>query len=167
MIWPNALERGAPTRRPRAIDVLVAEDDEDTRGAVVTAVTSLDYRCRSARDGREALEEQRRDAAAIVLTDWGMPHLDGLELCRALKATPSPPYVILMTTVHPRALLFEAVRGGADEFIRKPFGFDELEARLLAAARLVRGHRQLADSDRSLCTMARPRLVSRASSRRR
>src|SRR6202042_3330880 len=80
------------------VDVLVVDDDGDTRGAIVTAVVSLGYPCQSARDGREALEVYAREGAAIVLADWRMPHLDGLELCRALKREPSPPYVILMST---------------------------------------------------------------------
>jgi DNA-binding response OmpR family regulator len=128
-----------------AIDVLVADDDEDTRAAIVIAVTSLGYRCRSASDGRAALEEQAREPAAVVMTDWGMPHLDGLALCSAVKKAPSPPYVILMTTVPESAVLFAAMRRGTDHFLRKPFGLDDLEACLHAAARLVRGQRGLAD----------------------
>jgi two-component system response regulator MprA len=113
------------------IDVLVAEDDEDTRDAVVRAVNSLAYHCRSARDGREALAEQERNAAAIVLAEWHLPRLHGLALCRALKRERRPPYVIVMTTE--RARRGEAVGAGADDFLLKPFGLDELEIRLDAA----------------------------------
>jgi DNA-binding response OmpR family regulator len=119
------------------VDVLVVDDDGDTRGAIVTAVVSLGYPCQSARDGREALQVYAREGAAIVLTDWRMPHLDGLELCRALKREPSPPYVILMSTIPQRTHLSEAIGRGADEFLLKPFDFDYLEARLLVAARLA------------------------------
>jgi CheY-like chemotaxis protein len=118
------------------VDVLVVDDDGDTRGAIVTAVVSLGYPCQSARDGREALDVYARAGAAIVLADWRMPHLDGLELCRALKREPSPPYVILMSTIPQRGHLSEAVGRGADEFLLKPFDFDYLEARLFVAARL-------------------------------
>jgi two-component system chemotaxis response regulator CheY len=132
------------------IDVLVADDDDASLRGVVRAVTALGYRCRGVRDGQEALEEQERDAAAIVLTDWNMPRLDGLELCKALRQQPAPPYVIVMTAQDGRTRLFEAIRGGADEFLRKPIDLDELEVRLLAAVRLVRAQRQLAELNQSL-----------------
>jgi sigma-B regulation protein RsbU (phosphoserine phosphatase) len=131
---------------PQAIDVLVVDHDEDFRSVVVGAVTGLDFRCRSARDGREALDEQAREAAAIVLADWRMPGVDGLELCQALKRDPSPPYVILMTVEHEQAQRFGS--SGADGYLRKPFGLDALEARLLAAARCVRAQRDLVDMKR-------------------
>lgn len=132
------------------IDVLVADDDETSLGAVVAFLGSLGYRCRSARDGLEALEVQDRDPAPIVLTDWNMPGLDGLALCQALKGRPSPPYVILMTALDPRLRLYEALRGGADEFVRKPIDLDELEVRVLAAVRLVNAQRELREVNQRL-----------------
>ncbi len=128
-----------------ALDVLVAEDDEDTRTAVVRAVTDLDFPCRGVCDGGEALEEYRRRAAAIVLTDWRMPRLDGVGLCAALKKEPlgrrASPYVILMTLGHEPARLAHAVRAGVDGFLQKPFELDELEMRLLTATRRMQARR--------------------------
>jgi two-component system chemotaxis response regulator CheY len=140
-----------PTRRESemtAIDVLVADDDEGSLRGVVRAVTALGYLCRGVRDGQEALEEQEREPAAIVLTDWNMPRLDGLKLCQALRRQAVPPYVIVMTADNGGTRLLDAIRGGADEFIRKPIDLDELEVRLLAAARLVRTQRKLAALNR-------------------
>jgi len=142
-----------PTRRESemtAIDVLVADDDEGSLRGVVRAVTALGYLCRGVRDGQEALEEQEREPAAIVLTDWNMPRLDGLKLCQALRRQAVPPYVIVMTADNGGTRLLDAIRGGADEFIRKPIDLDELEVRLLAAARLVRTQRKLAALNQSL-----------------
>jgi diguanylate cyclase (GGDEF)-like protein len=125
------------------IDLLVVDDDDGSLRSAVAAVTALGYRCRSARDGQEALAEHEREPAAIVLTDWTMPRLDGLELCQKLKRSASPPYVIIMTALDERTRLLDALRGGADEFLRKPIDLDELEVRLLAAVRLVGAQREL------------------------
>jgi diguanylate cyclase (GGDEF)-like protein len=133
-----------------AIDVLVVDDDEASLRGLLSALAALGYCCRRARDGQEALEEQEREPAAIVLTDWSMPRRDGFELCQALKERPAPPYVILMTAQGERTRLFDAIRGGADEFLRKPIDLDELEVRLLAAVRLVRAQRELADLNQRL-----------------
>jgi diguanylate cyclase (GGDEF)-like protein len=132
------------------IDVLVVDDDEASRRAVLAAVTSLGYQCRAAVDGLAALEDYEREPTPIVLTDWVMPRLDGLQLCQALKQRPVAPYVIVMTGLEQKTRLLEAIRGGADEFLHKPIDLDELEVRLVAAARLVRAQRELADLNRRL-----------------
>jgi CheY-like chemotaxis protein len=120
------------------VDVLVVDDDDDARRAAVQALESLGYPCRTARDAEEALGEYDRRPAAIVFSDWCMPGMSGLELCAALKRRVPPPYVILATAFHDNARLLDCVRGGADDFLRKPIDLDELEARLFAGVRLIR-----------------------------
>jgi diguanylate cyclase (GGDEF)-like protein len=123
--------------------VLVVEDEDAQRAALVAAVEALGYPVRSARNGRDGLIEYRRQAAAIVLTDWSMPEMTGLELCIALKELHSPPHVIVMSAHEGRARLLDALRAGANEFIAKPIDLDELEVRLLASARMVNALRAL------------------------
>ena len=125
------------------VDVLVVDDDDDDRAAVETAIESLGYPVRVARSGAEALLLQERRPAAIVLTDWSMPGMTGLELCLALKRLEPQPHVVMMTGFDERARLLDALRAGADEFISKPLSLDELEVRLLAAARMVNAQRAL------------------------
>ena len=111
--------------------------------ALECAVQTLGYPVRVARNGREALAEYERGPAAIVLTDWSMPGMSGIELCVALKRLEPQPHVVMMTAFDERTRLLEALRAGADEFIGKPVGLEELEVRLLAAARMVNAQRAL------------------------
>jgi len=121
----------------RAIDVLVVDDDDDARRASEAVLRSLGYRCRTAPSGEEALREFEREPAAIVVSDWSMPGMSGLELCVAMKRREPRPYMILATGFSDNARLLDGVRGGADDFLRKPLDLDELEARLLSARRLI------------------------------
>jgi two-component system chemotaxis response regulator CheY len=157
MTTPPPTSREPPERRrPRVaapeqpMDVLVVDDDESDRKAVANAIRALGYPVRVARGGREAFAEHERRPAAIVLTDWSMPEMTGLELCVALKRVEPQPHVVVMTGHHERARLLEALRAGADEFISKPVDLDELEVRLLAAARLVNAQRVLRRRNDSL-----------------
>jgi diguanylate cyclase (GGDEF)-like protein len=134
----------------RSIDILVVDDDEDDCAALDGAIESLGYPVRVARTGAEALAEHKSRPAAIVLTDWSMPGMTGLELCIALKRLDPQPHVLVMTGFDERARLLDALRAGADEFIGKPLSLDELEVRLLAAARLVSTQRALERSNEAL-----------------
>lgn len=124
-----------------ALDVLVVDDDEPTRLAAAKALRDMGYSCRTAQDGAEALREHDRSPADIVLSDWSMPGMSGLELCAALKRREPQPYVILATSFHEKARTLDGARGGVDAFLHKPIDLDELELRLLAAARLLRALR--------------------------
>ncbi len=122
----------------RVIDVLVVDDDDATLRASEAVLRSLGYPCRTARSGEAALLVFDRQPAAIVLSDWSMPGMSGLELCVALKRRERRPYVLLATGYHDHARLLDGVRGGVDDFLRKPLDLEELEARLLSASRLIR-----------------------------
>jgi diguanylate cyclase (GGDEF)-like protein len=126
-----------------AVDVLVVDDQETEGDALVSAVQALGYPVRLATSGYEALAEHVRRPAAIVLTDWSMPEMDGLELCVALKRLPSAPHVVVMSGHDGRERLLHALRAGADEYLAKPLDLDELEVRLLASARMVNARRAL------------------------
>jgi sigma-B regulation protein RsbU (phosphoserine phosphatase) len=132
---PPAVVQGRP------VDVLIVDDEDDARDAVAMAVGAFGYPVRTARDADEALRELAREPAAIVLSDWFMPGMSGLDLCAALKQRGPASYFILATGFHESPLLLEAVRGGVDDFLRKPLDLDELEARLVSASRLIRSLR--------------------------
>jgi CheY-like chemotaxis protein len=142
LIAPGSSREASVTEDP--VDVLVVDDEEDSLRASVAAVMALGYPCRVARDGKDALRAYAERPAAIVLSDWCMPGISGIELCRALKATTPAPYVILATAFHDNARVLDAVSGGVDDFLRKPLVLDELEVRMLAASRLIRALRLVA-----------------------
>lgn len=134
--------KGADDEEP--IDVLLVEDDADTRRAAVKVLASLGYPCRAVETAEEALVEYDERPPAIVISDWNLPGMSGLELCVALKKRDPQPYVVLATAYHENERLLDGMRGGADDFLRKPADVDELETRLLAASRLLRAVRAVA-----------------------
>ena len=145
-----ALREEALQDRKRVIDVLVVDDEEDALRASTAVLRALGYPCRTARSGEEALREFDREPAATVLADWSMPGMNGLELCAALKRREPRPYVLLATGHADGARLLDGVRGGADDFLRKPLDLDELEARLLSASRLLGALNVVTDLERRL-----------------
>jgi diguanylate cyclase (GGDEF)-like protein len=152
--------------RPREsappIDVLVVDDDRSTRRGLKSSIQLLNYPVRVASNGRDALVEYELRPAAIVLTDWSMPQMTGIELCVALKRLEPQPHVVMMTGNDGRARLLEALRAGADEFISKPVDLEELEVRLLAAARMVSAQRALSRRNDALrCESERAFRVAR------
>jgi Response regulator containing a CheY-like receiver domain and a GGDEF domain len=86
------------------LKVLVADDDAASRAVLRAALRKLGHECVEAADGKEAWEAYRREAPALVLADWMMPGLDGLELCRMIRAEPRAryPYIILVTSSEAR-----------------------------------------------------------------
>jgi CheY-like chemotaxis protein len=151
------LAAGASALEGAPVDVLAVDDDDDARRAIMAALRALGYPCRAARDAEEALREHAQRPAAIVLSDWNMPGMSGLELCAALKQREPRPYVILVTAFHENARALDGVRRGADDFLHKPIDLDDLEARLLAASKLVRALRAVSDlNDRLHAAAAAP-----------
>jgi two-component system, cell cycle response regulator len=130
------------------LDVLVVDDDAATRAGMARAVRALGHSCREAPDGDVAWALLQEHSADVVISDWQMPKMSGPELCRRTRtASEDAPYTyfILVTGFHDRAHLLEGMAAGADDFQKKPIDLDELEARLMSAARVVALHRRLAE----------------------
>lgn len=121
--------------------VLIAEDDPTTRELVRRLIAAAGSEVVIASNGEEALELARREQPDIVLTDWMMPGLNGVELCQQLRsAAPGQPYVyvILLTVRDEKEDISRALDEGADDYIVKPFDAKELMARVRAGERIVR-----------------------------
>lgn len=90
--------------------------------------------------------------ADVVISDWEMPKMTGAELCRRVRAMEDGRYTyfILMSGFHDRVHLLEGMAAGADDYQKKPIDLDELEARLVSAARVVDLHRRLAEREHNL-----------------
>lgn len=121
--------------------VLVADDDPFSATVMQTVLRSAGHECLLARDGREAWEILRsNDAPRIVLLDWMMPEVDGLELCRRIRERAGAEYVyvaILSVRSKQRDITL-GFQAGADDFITKPYQVEEVLARLRVAERLIR-----------------------------
>lgn len=126
--------------------VLIVEDDAVTRRALQAVIAGLGHEVAETCDGREAWEQVQAGDFDVVVSDWLMPEMDGLELCRRIRALEDRPYcyVMLVTVRSDSADLVEGIMAGADEFVRKPWHADELVARFHAAERVVRLERDLA-----------------------
>ncbi len=107
---------GAVTFRQRSI--LVVDDEPVVRALLTAALEPTGSRLVEAVDGSEALDVAWREHPDVVLLDVGLPKLSGIDVCRALKTSPSPPHVILITG---DALAEGIETSGADSVIAKPF----------------------------------------------
>jgi two-component system KDP operon response regulator KdpE len=129
---------GAPAHGRDGPAVLIVEDDEEARAALVRELAARGYRVDQARDGREALERWAARRPDVVLLDLGLPDVDGLEIVRRVRREATTPIVILSGRYEEREKV-EALDRGADDYVTKPFGVDELNARLRVALRRAAG----------------------------
>jgi sigma-B regulation protein RsbU (phosphoserine phosphatase) len=131
--------------------ILVAEDDAVTRRILEVTLRGLGWDVVTASDGNAAwrLFETLKgeDAPELAVMDWMMPGLEGIEICRRLRATPGFElvYVILLTSRGDKEDLAAGLAAGANDYITKPFDPVELEARVRVGERMVKLQTSLAD----------------------
>jgi len=118
--------------------ILVVEDDQETRQAVVRELAARGYRVDEAADGATALARWEQRRPDLVLLDLGLPDVDGLQIVRRIRRDATTPIVILSGRYEEREKV-EALERGADDYVTKPFGVDELNARLRVALRHAAG----------------------------
>jgi two-component system KDP operon response regulator KdpE len=117
--------------RPR---ILVVDDESQLTRVLRTGLTSHGYDVRTAADGLSGFETFTDWHPDLVLTDLAMPNLNGLELCRKVRAISQVPIIVLSAKGEEKTKV-EALDIGADDFVTKPFGIEELVARIRAALR--------------------------------
>ena len=127
--------RPAPAGSPT---VLVVEDDDETRRVIARELGARGYRVEQAADGRSALDHWERHRPDVVLLDLGLPDIDGLRVINRIRREATTPIVILSGRYEEREKV-EALERGADDYVTKPFGLDELNARLRVALRHAAG----------------------------
>lgn len=128
-------------RKDSPLKVLAVEDDPVARRVLHQAIRNLDHEVLLAEDGEQALAVLEREPVRVVVSDWMMPKLDGLELCRRIRARTGADYVyfILLTGRTPdSANQGEAGDAGVDDFLTKPLVSTELWMRLRVAERILR-----------------------------
>jgi diguanylate cyclase (GGDEF)-like protein len=126
--------------------IVVVDDDLGSCLVASAAVQALGHECVTAADGREGWEVVQRMAPHVVITDREMPGLDGVELCRRIRAAErdSYTYVVLLTSHAEPADVLSGMLAGADGYVTKPLDPVAIEAALLAAARVTALHAELA-----------------------
>jgi two-component system KDP operon response regulator KdpE len=114
--------------------ILVVDDEPQITRVLRTTLSAQGYDIRVANDGEMALELMKNWTPHVVITDLAMPNLDGVELCRKLRQTSHTPIIVLSVRGQDR-LKVEALDAGADDYVTKPFGMEELLARVRVALR--------------------------------
>jgi two-component system KDP operon response regulator KdpE len=118
--------------------VLVVDDEPQITRVLRTVLTSHGYQVRTAGEGESALTNFTDWHPELVITDLFMPHMDGLELCKRIRAVSNVPIIVLSVKGEERTKV-EALDLGVDDYVTKPFGIDELLARVRAALRRATG----------------------------
>ena len=118
--------------------ILVVDDDSQIRRVMRTALSSHGYTIIEARNGEEALRRVRAERLDLIILDLNMPDMDGIEVCREIRVVSNLP-IIMLTVRSAEKDKVRALDAGADDYVVKPFGIDELLARIRAALRRVPG----------------------------
>jgi sigma-B regulation protein RsbU (phosphoserine phosphatase) len=132
--------------------ILIAEDEPISRRLLETTLTKAGHDVAAVVDGIRALDSIQKEVPDILITDWMMPELDGLELCRRLRGLelPSYVYVIVLTALTQKENITQGLDAGADDYITKPFDRTELLARVRAGERVVKLERSLREKNKEL-----------------
>lgn len=147
--------------------VLIAEDDPVFRRMLESALVKWGYEVVMASNGIEAWRAfEGEDAPLLAILDWMMPGLDGVEVCRKVRAkqTPVPPYLILLTARGRSEDIVAGLGGGVDDYLTKPFNREELRARVAGPRGRPRTRRAPAGTPANLCLVQegaeRPELLA-------
>ena len=156
--------------------VLIAEDSAMGRLLLQRAVEALGHECLVATDGLMAWRLFEREVPDVVISDWMMPGLEGPELCRLIRSRPDTPYAyfIFLTVYREKEHALVGIQAGADGYLTKPLDSQDLNISLIAAERVIKVHRGLAQktaelerANRELYETARTDAVTRVANRLR
>jgi diguanylate cyclase (GGDEF)-like protein len=140
----------------RDFKVLVADDSPIYRKLVEHTLSEKQYAVLFAKSGREAIDLFSEHQPSLVITDWMMPDLSGIELCEHIRnhSQQTYTYIIILTGITEKNKLVKGLAAGADDYLTKPFHSDELLARVGVGRRIVELHRQLEAKNRMLEELA-------------
>lgn len=121
------------------LKILIVDDDEVSLAISRRTVEQAGYAVETAHHGREALDVLSRGECRLVITDWMMPEMDGVELCRQIRARDfcGYVYVIVLTSKGEKKDIVEGLTAGADDFLTKPFDPAELQVRVYSGKRIL------------------------------
>ena len=132
--------------------ILIADDEGSIRLFLNRVLRKLDYEVIETCNGAEAWDTLKKEKIKIVITDWLMPEMDGIELCQKIRRANFPhyTYIIILTSKDAKDELVEGMEAGADDFMVKPFNVDELSVRVRAGERIIKLEEQLARQNEKL-----------------
>jgi sigma-B regulation protein RsbU (phosphoserine phosphatase) len=138
--------------RGGAMKILIADDHELSRFKLQNDLQKWGHEVSVAEDGEEAWQLFQREPFSIVITDWMMPRVDGLELVRRIRGSEQAEYVyvIMLTAKSEMQDVVSGMSAGADDFLTKPVHRDELQVRLRAGMRITRLNRELNETNRRM-----------------
>ena len=133
-------------------NILIAEDNPVSRGLLEKTLVKTGYKVVATRDGGEALDIFKKTFFPIVITDWMMPGMNGLELCEAIRGNASDGYVyiVFLTSKDSKDDIIAALEAGADDYLVKPFHRAELMARLRTGKRILHLERSLREANEDI-----------------
>jgi diguanylate cyclase (GGDEF)-like protein len=139
---------GPEAEQPAAaamIKVLVVDDDNKLRRLLAHLLVNAGYQVVEAEDGEEGLSLALQESPQIVVTDWSMPSMSGLELCRTLRRMESGrrTFILMLTAREEEERVLDAFNAGADDYVTKPFNPRILLARVQAGRRLIELQQQV------------------------
>ena len=145
------------TQASQGLRVLVVDDSPISRKLLEYALTESDYSVIFAKDGHEAMKLFAEHPADLVITDWEMSDISGLELCRRIRAEfpAAYTYLLLLTSNSDKQSLADGLAAGADDYVTKPFDSDELRARVGVGRRVIEMHRTIELNNERLAVEAR------------
>jgi two-component system chemotaxis response regulator CheY len=126
--------------------ILIAEDDPISRRVLEVNLLKWGYEVMVASDGVEALEIiQQPESSHLIISDWMMPRMDGLALCREIRSMEKSKYIyfIVLTTKGEKKNIIEGLEAGADDFLTKPFNREELKYRIRIGERIINLERRI------------------------
>ncbi len=147
--WQSPVATGAASTAPVA---LVVEDDAAEQARLAAILEKMGIPALLAVDGLDALAQFERFKPRLIISDWHMPRMNGLELCQRLKqsAATDHAYIILVTGRNGTSDLVAGLNAGADDFVAKPYDAAELRARVEAGRRILAARAGLEDANESL-----------------
>jgi len=130
--------------------VLVVDDSRLQRRILAASLKKWGFDVVEAESGEKAMEICQAETPDLILSDWMMPGMNGLEFCQALRkqASDNYSYFILLTSKSEKNEIAEGLHSGADDFLTKPVSSDELRARISAGERILRMQRELSDKNK-------------------
>src|SRR5690349_1900905 len=134
------MEKEKSADRGDGVKILAAEDNPVFQSMLRSILTKWGYEVTIAKDGNEAMRAlEAADAPQLAILDWMMPGLDGVEVCRRVRAAGREPYtyILLLTARTESEDRVEGIDAGADDYLTKPFHAAELRARLQAGKRIL------------------------------
>lgn len=134
------------------VRLLIVEDCKAEQARLEAMLCHLGYEVLTAETGRQGLEILGKENVSLVLSDWRMPEMSGIELCRAVQDDPElgNPYFILVTGCHNKCDLVAGMDAGADDFVTKPFNAEELRVRVQAGKRIIQLRREAEQKNQAL-----------------